>query len=185
MRKKKPQPSPSPEAAIRNRRRQVNNRRDVESFLTRLLGLCVFVWLLFGVFFGLFPMRSEDMKPGIRYRDLQVVYRLPAGLYADDIVVYELDGQLLTGRVIGVPGDSIEIRDDRAYVNGSESYADSVSEKTPAYDSDVTYPLTLTEDQYFILGDDREKAVDSRAFGPVSRQDIVGKVITVIRRSSL
>ena len=56
---------------------------------------------------------------------------------------------------------------------------------TPAYDSDVTYPLTLGEDEYFILSDYREGAKDSRQFGPVQRNQITGKVLTVLRRSGL
>ena len=47
------------------------------------------------------------------------------------------------------------------------------------------YPLTLAEDEFFVLCDYREGARDSRYFGPVSEGEIKGKVITVVRRSGL
>ena len=56
---------------------------------------------------------------------------------------------------------------------------------TPAYDSEVEYPLTLKEDQYFILCDNREGAKDSRSFGAVDTSEIKGKVITIVRRSGI
>ena len=57
--------------------------------------------------------------------------------------------------------------------------------KTPKYEDQVSYPLTLGEDQVFILCDFREGAKDSRYFGAVSQSEIKGKVLAVLRRSSL
>ena len=56
---------------------------------------------------------------------------------------------------------------------------------TPRYENGPDYPVTMAEGEYFILCDYREGARDSRYFGPVSRDEIKGKVITVIRRSGL
>ena len=57
---------------------------------------------------------------------------------------------------------------------------------TPRYESGVTYPVELGENQVFILCDYREGARDSRYLsGPVEESEIKGKVITIIRRSEL
>ena len=91
-----------------------------------------------------------------------------------------------TGRIVARPGDTVEItEDDRLMVNGSVVSEGDIYFSTPAYDSDVTYPLTLGQDEYFILSDYREGAKDSRQFGPVQRNQIIGKVLTVLRRSGL
>ena len=75
--------------------------------------------------------------------------------------------------------------DERLMVNGSVVSEGDIYYSTPAYDSDVTYPLTLGENEYFILSDYREGAKDSRQFGPVQRNQIIGKVLTVLRKSGL
>ena len=67
-------------------------------------------------------------------------------------------------------------------VNGyfqQELYANG---ETFCFDSDVEYPLTLSDNEVFVLGDNRESSVDSRVYGPVRISDTVGSVISLIRR---
>ena len=176
----------TPESVLAKRKRKLLDQRDLRSFLTKLLSLIVLIFLIFFVAFRLVAVPNDEMKPTLRARDLQLVYRFPSQLYANEIVVYEQDGMQRPGRVIGRPGDVIEIGEDqKVKVNDSYLYEGDIYYSTPAYDSEVTYPLTLGEDEYFILSDFREGAIDSRQFGPVKKADIVGKVITVLRRSGL
>jgi len=49
----------------------------------------------------------------------------------------------------------------------------------------VKYPIKLKEGEYFMMSDMRSGAKDSRLFGPVKKEEIKGKVITILRRSSL
>lgn len=70
-------------------------------------------------------------------------------------------------------------------VNGGIVMDSDIFYFTPKYDENVTYPVQLAENEYFVLCDYREGARDSRYFGPVSADEIKGKVITVIRRSNL
>lgn len=186
MKKQKKDVSVSPEKSIQKKRRKALDRRDVRAFLVRLTGLVLFIWLLFGVVFQIIPVPNDDMKPTLRARDLQLVYRMPSELWNNDVVVYEGGGKTRTGRIVARPGDSVEITEDaNLKVNGSVVSEGDIYFSTPAYDSDVTYPVTLGEDEYFILSDFREGAKDSRQFGPVSKDQIVGKVLTVLRRSGL
>lgn len=78
-------------------------------------------------------------------------------------------------RIIGVPGDTVEIRDGRVFVNDwavPESYARSPS-TCFAYQ---TCKILLKGSEYFVLGDNRGFSNDSRDWGPVRLDDIVGKV---------
>lgn len=186
MKKRKEEVSISPERSIKRKRRKALDRRDVRSFVVRLVGLVLFVILLFYVIFRIIPVPNDDMRPTLRARDLQLVYRYPSELLNNDVVVYEGGGKTRTGRIVARPGDTVEITEnDRLMVNGSVVSEGDIYYSTPAYDSDVTYPLTLGEDEYFILSDFREGAKDSRQFGPVQRNQITGKVLTVLRRSGL
>lgn len=81
-------------------------------------------------------------------------------------------------RVVGVPGDYLQISGKHLYVNG-ELVEDPVNMGSPPTD----YPLIhLGEDEYFVVGDNRYLSHDSRAsdVGPISRSDIVGKVTRVL-----
>jgi signal peptidase I len=75
-------------------------------------------------------------------------------------------------RVIGVPGDRVEIREGTVYVNGvalDEPYV-------TAEDSSDIGAITLQEKEYFVLGDNRRGSNDSRNWGPVPEENILGKV---------
>ena len=113
-------------------------------------------------------------------------YRLENRYAANDVVVFEKNGKTYTGRIVARGGDTVEITDDAGLIiNGSSVVENDIYYSTPKYDSDVAYPLTLAEDEYFILCDYRTGAKDSRAFGPVRQNEFKGKVITVLRRSGL
>ena len=66
-----------------------------------------------------------------------------------------------------------------------EGQDDDIFYDTPQYESDTVYPLTLNSGEYFILGDQRGNAKDSRYFGAVKDKEIKGRVITVLRRSDI
>ena len=183
---KKVSETPTPEQIILSRLRHLASWEDIKSFLSKLIMMAVLLWVLFGVLFGITPMQNNDMSPRISAGDLLLYYRLEDNWRADDIAVFEKDGVQYTGRIIAAGGDSVEITEDaRVMINGSIVAESDIYYSTPQYDSDVTYPVTLREDEVFILCDFREGGKDSRSFGPVSMDEIKGKVITVIRRSGL
>ena len=71
-----------------------------------------------------------------------------------------------------MPGDTVSIRDNTIYVNGEEVEEDYAYGETSDYEE-----ITLDDDEYFILGDNRPISKDSRYFGPVKEDEIIGKVI--------
>ncbi len=78
-------------------------------------------------------------------------------------------------RVIGVTGDTIDIRDGFVYVNDiklKEPYANGITESR-----EFTLPYTVGEEELFVLGDHRDVSMDSRSFGPISKKQVDGKVI--------
>lgn len=160
--------------------------RALRNFLIRLFLLITVIGILFGVVFGLTPMANADMQPAVCAGDLMLYYRLDKNLKSDDVVVFQKKGIQYTGRIVAVPGDVVEITDEsELMVNKNTVMEDNIFYTTPAYDSEVEYPLALKEDQYFILCDNREGAKDSRSFGVVDTSEIKGKVITIVRRSGI
>ena len=79
----------------------------------------------------------------------------------------------LVKRVVGLPRETVEMRDGKVYINGigldESSYIQDPGNFSMA-------PLVLGEDAYFVLGDNRRESEDSRRFGPVPARAIIGKV---------
>lgn len=176
----------TPEQVIRTRLRRMAGREEIKSFLSKLLWMAILLYLLFGVVFGITPMRNNDMQPKISSGDLMLYYRLEDNLRPQDVVVFEKEGREYVGRVIARNGDTVEITEEsRVKINGSMVIETDIYYSTPQYDSDITYPITLTETQYFILCDFREGGRDSRYFGAVEFEEMKGKVLAIIRRSGL
>ncbi|MFM8469884.1 MAG: signal peptidase I [Limisphaerales bacterium] len=128
-----------------------------------------------------------------------------------EVVVFfsPANGQRLVKRVIGLPGDTIELRDNRLFLNGravdytaldptvvnavptaQQPRHDFASEQlperkhpvmaTPALPALRSFgPATIPSDHYFMLGDNRDNSLDSRYFGPVPRGQIVGRATAV------
>lgn len=85
-------------------------------------------------------------------------------------------GVMLIKRVIGEPGDTIEFRDQNVHVNGEALTEAYIKEETCRRRcQDQTWELS--ENEYFMMGDNRNNSNDSRSFGPVPLSSIVGRVI--------
>lgn len=125
---------------------------------------------------------TQSMVPTINPGDHLLVNRL-SYYYRDpvhgEIIVFEHEGEHLIKRVIGEPGDLIDIVDGKVYVNGSEldesSYLTEMNVTFPFSHSTIDFPYVVPEGSYFVLGDHRRNSSDSRAFGPISRNQIIAK----------
>jgi len=81
-------------------------------------------------------------------------------------------------RIIGIPGDTVAVKDNSYYVNGMllpEPYLPSGNITRPADFAKEGHEILLGPEEYFVSGDNRPHSHDSRAFGPITRQDIVGR----------
>lgn len=117
------------------------------------------------------------MVPTLLDGDIMVLdkigYRIN-GLKRFDIVVIKYNNEKIIKRVIGLPGDYIEYKDNILYVNGKE-----IKEK---YKRDITNNFSLKdlgyekipENKYLVLGDNRSISKDSRIIGLIDKEDIEG-----------
>ena len=165
--------------------------RNYQFFILRLAAFILVLWLLFFVFIGVMHMPTTDMYPRIDAGDFILFYRLDKDVKAQDIIVIEKDipdvgKKVYVCRVVAVSGDTVEITtDNRLKVNGNTMIEMNIFYPTPRYEGSVEYPLTLGEGECFVLVDSRNGGTDSRYFGPVQKDEIVGTVITLIRRNNL
>lgn len=106
----------------------------------------------------------------------------------DVVVVYnEESNENWVKRVIGLPGDTVYAKDDVVYVNGlpieepylDTDYVNQIRERGDYFTQDFD-KITLGEDEYFLMGDNRIVSYDSRRVGPFKREDIKGKGIFIV-----
>ena len=117
-------------------------------------------------------VNGESMEETLFDNDLVLVNKigLKWGIDRYDIVVVYYNNDTLIKWVIGLPGETIEYKDNELYIDG-------IKEETPVefeYTKDFT--LTAGKDEYIVLGDNRNVSKDSRMIGPIEKNNIKGKV---------
>lgn len=127
---------------------------------------------------------SETLENGDQILVNRFMYKV-IGPKANDVIVFLPNGNekshYYVKRVIGVPGDTVQIKNGRIYVNGTEftEKVDVASIEDAGLAADA---VTLGDDEYFVLGDNRNNSEDSRYanIGNIKREYIIGKVWFVI-----
>ncbi|HHY58095.1 MAG TPA: signal peptidase I [Chloroflexi bacterium] len=120
---------------------------------------------------------GQSMEPNLHPHQRLIVDKISYRLHApqrNDIVVIDLPSmeELLVKRIVAMPGEVVEIRSGVVYVNGQPIAEPFPHDTTPI---DMA-PMTLGPLSYFVLGDNRSNSNDSRAFGPVTLDQILGRV---------
>lgn len=169
---------------IRSRRNAAEIRNGYISLLVRIIVLALIGWLLFTQVFLIAQTSGNDMFPAVKDGDLLIGFRMQRDYQKDDVVVYERNGRLCVGRIIGRETDVITLDDSGTLlVNGTAQGGEILF---PTYAKEgLEYPYTVPEGTVFILGDYRTQAEDSRDFGCVAMEDVKAKVITILRRREL
>lgn len=121
------------------------------------------------------PVRvdGDSMKNTLKNGDILLLYKL-SNIDRFDIIVLdeEKDNEKIIKRVIGLPGETVAIKKGKIYIN------DKVIDDEYAYGETSDFDkVTLADDQYFILGDNRLISKDSRYFGPIKDNEIKGEIV--------
>ncbi|WP_082234690.1 signal peptidase I [Halobacillus massiliensis] len=158
-----------------------------------ILRTLVFALLLAFVFktylFASYIVDGESMEPTLYDGNLLMVNKLIYDWrdigHSDVIIFHANPKEDYVKRVIGTPGDTIKFEDDQLYVNGEpvkEPYLESLrpDDGQPFTEDfsleEVTDEKVVPEGHLFVMGDNRRDSLDSRSFGFVSKEQIVGKV---------
>ncbi len=139
----------------------------------------ILIALLINVFVGQATrVEGQSMEPNLHTNQRLVVEKLSYRFHAPqrfDVVVLEVPSQgdeLLIKRVIGLPGETVEIRDGQVWINDQpldEPFL--LSDTRPGRHGRVVVPPL----HVFVLGDNRDHSNDSRSFGPVPIDNVVGR----------
>ena len=160
----------------------LSTKRLAISLLIKIAAIVLAVWLVFIFVLGLTINYGNNMHPAVNDGDLVISLKLQRP-YLNAAVLYRHDGKTRTGRVVGLPGNVIDISGKgELLVNGAIASEDVYYPTKKAENSKVTYPYTVEEGKAFILNDHREDTDDSRAFGAIDLSEIDGPLILSLRR---
>ena len=160
---------------------------DIKEFLSDTIKYIIFivVILVIAVYVvGLQQIVGHSMTPTLRNGDIVILDKLSyrfSEIKRDDIVaLYYADTKFLVKRVVGLPGETVEFKDNKLYINGKyyeEKYLgdDIVTDNFSLEELNYT---TIPDDMYLVLGDNRGDSMDSRDsdVGLIPKKDIYGKV---------
>ena len=162
------------------------------SALRELGGLILKIALIAGIamavgtfVFGVHYNADPSMSPAIKDGDLILFYRFDKAFRAGDLTLVAFRGDAQVRRVVATAGDTVDISAEGLMINGALQAEPEIYQRTERYAEGVEFPITLAEDEIFVLADAREGATDSRIYGAVNVRDTQGNVIAVMRRRSL
>ena len=150
--------------------------------ISRICCIVLIISILFTFVFGLHRMGSATMQPSLQDGDLILYYRMSPRYYTNDVVMVDYHGRLDAVRVIAQAGDQVDITQEGLKINGYHAEEPKITEKTTQFQGGTSFPVNVSEGEFFVLGDHREGATDSRIYGCVKGKDIKGRVIGVFRR---
>lgn len=156
-------------------------KEDILFLVLKLLIFLVLIEVMIFFVFGIYRCSDNMMSPAFKDGDLAIYYRLQKEFQPSDTVIIEKDGETQIRRIIAKPGDSVEITADGLKINGYLQQETGIYTETLPYTEGISFPITLEENEYFVLGDNRSEAKDSRIYGAVKKEEIKGTVITLLR----
>lgn len=131
-----------------------------------------------------FYVQGASMEPNFKNNEYLIIdelsYRLHAPKRGDVVVLHStVLNEFLIKRIIGLPGERVVVNDGHIVIYNSEHPTgvelDEKGYLNPSVTTFGNLDVTLSSDQYYVLGDNRPASLDSRSFGPVHRKDIVGR----------
>lgn len=156
------------------------------SIVTLVLAIC------FNIFFKMSVVFGDSMYPTIKAGSFALNSSVTSKITQPnrfDIVVVQEDDRLIIKRVVALPNETVQYKDNKLYINGSyveEPFLDEdyMNEQTNNLEIPFTNdfgPTKLGDNEYFVLGDNRRISKDSRILGPIPAEELISHDVFIIK----
>lgn len=166
-------------ALTEEQQKMMKKLNRLQFMITAASCLAVFLILFFN--FQVATVPSSSMYPTLKIKEFVLIHKLRDPVqeleYGDITTFYHRENgsaSIFIKRLIGKPGDTVEVRNDAVYRNNERVFENYRLEAETALTME---PIVLQENEYFLMGDNWNNSADCRVFGPVQEEDIIGKSI--------
>ena len=153
-------------------------RRLLRSTVNALIVVAAVAALVATLILPVLQIAGTSMEPSLNDGDIVLLVK-KNNLKTGDLCAFYYSNKILIKRVIATPGDYIWMEaDGTVYLNG-EAMDEPYLSKKALGECDVEFPFQVTENNYFVMGDQRETSIDSRSsvIGCIPEDQIIGKII--------
>lgn len=164
--------------------------KNEKSIFRELLGWLIYILIIIGLTYVIITyvgqrtrVSGQSMEPTLHDGDNLIVDKI-SYRFSDperfDIIVFPYkyeENTYYIKRIIGLPGETVQVSDGYVYINGELLSSDIYGAEVMESSGIASQPITLGEDEYFVLGDNRNHSTDSREpnVGVLHREDLLGK----------
>lgn len=145
-----------------------------------VIAVLIVIYLALQFIIGISRVDGTSMVPTLSDSQTVVYWRQTNSYSTGDVICVKMpSGELYVKRIVAVAGDVVELKDGVLYVNGFAEENSYANGETYEEDGLISYPYVVGRGKYFVLGDNREASVDSRSFGAVVQEQVLGKLVGV------
>lgn len=117
---------------------------------------------------------GSSMYPNLKNGQILILNKIDKTYKRFDVVVINFEGEKLVKRIIGMPNETLEYKNDKLYINGEEIKEKFSKKETEDFKLKELGYKKIPDNYYFVVGDNRDNSLDSRMIGLINKEDIKG-----------
>ncbi len=158
-----------------------NNKKTLKTIIPYIV-IILFVVIIRSFIITPIQVDGMSMYSTLSDNEILILKKFDKDYKRFDIIVFDYDGKKLIKRIVGLPGETLEYKNNKLYINGKyikEKFLDSYSKTYDFKLENIGY-TKIPDNTYFVMGDNRTNSTDSRIIGTISKNKINGKTNFVI-----
>lgn len=169
------------EAELKRLRYRENFIKTLWNTVSSLIVVVAIAVIISTMLLPVLRVTGASMNPTLQNDEVLLCNKL-TDIKQGDIIAFYYNNKVLLKRVIGLPGDTIDIAEDGTVYRNGEALEENYVNELALGEKDVETPLIVPESRYFVCGDHRSVSIDSRStsIGCIAEENIIGKVVMVV-----